>query len=89
MNLESYDTGSANPTINRNLLHPVRTVWPPLTEQVQIADYLTALEKQIDTVSKGISKAIDALQEYRATLLADAVTGKIDVRSLAKEREVA
>src|SRR5208282_6014091 len=32
MDLESFDTGSANPTLNRNLVHPVFVSWPPVPE---------------------------------------------------------
>ena len=42
------DVGSANPTLNRNHVHPIRIVWPPLTEQRSIAEVLGALDDKIE-----------------------------------------
>lgn len=39
------DVGSANPTLNRNHVHPLRVLWPPLNEQLSIAEVLGALEE--------------------------------------------
>ncbi|WP_068160766.1 restriction endonuclease subunit S [Rhodococcus phenolicus] len=41
------DAGSANPTLNRNHLHPLRVLWPPVREQRAIADLLGALDDKI------------------------------------------
>lgn len=40
MDLAGYDTGTANPTVNRNVVHPVKVSWPPLEEQFAISSYL-------------------------------------------------
>ncbi len=36
MDLASYDTGTANPTVNRNRVHPELVPWPPFEEQEAI-----------------------------------------------------
>lgn len=36
MDLASYDTGTANPTVNRNRVHPELVPWPPFEEQKAI-----------------------------------------------------
>lgn len=41
------DVGSANPTLNRNHVHPLRVSWPPATEQQAIAEVLGALDDKI------------------------------------------
>jgi type I restriction enzyme S subunit len=81
LNLESFDTGSANPTLNRNLVHPVLVPWPPLPEQMAIAAYLDVETARIDGLVAKVEEAIERLQEYRTALITAAVTGKIDVRS--------
>ncbi len=56
---------------------------PPLTEQAAIAYFL---DKKIEKIRKGIAQAqseIDLLREYRTRLIADVVTGKLDVREAA------
>lgn len=52
---------------------------PPLPEQTAIADYLDAQTAQIDALSNKIRQTIARLQEYRRTLITQAVTGKIKV----------
>lgn len=46
--LAALDVGSANPTLNRNHVHPLRTVWPALPLQRQIAAVLSVLDDCID-----------------------------------------
>ncbi|GGD28883.1 hypothetical protein GCM10010915_06220 [Microbacterium faecale] len=41
------DTGSANPTLNRNHLHPIVVTWPAPAEQQAIAEVLGALDDKI------------------------------------------
>lgn len=35
-----YEASTSNPTLNRNNLHPVEVLWPPVPEQRRIADIL-------------------------------------------------
>jgi type I restriction enzyme S subunit len=83
MDLSSFDTGSANPTVNRNLVHPVVVSWPPIEEQRGIAHYLDGETSKIDRLVASIEEAIERVQEYRTALITAAVTGKIDVRKVA------
>ena len=58
---------------------------PPLTDQIKIIDYLDSQTQKIDKMSKATTDIITKLQEYRAALITQAVTGKIDVRHLNKQ----
>ena len=87
MQLETWDTGSANPTLNRNLIHPVKTPCPLVEEQVQIVDYLDSVTTSINHQTETINLAIAKLKEYRTALITNAVTGKIDVRDVILELE--
>ena len=82
MNLQNYDTGSANPTVNRNIVHPEIVSWPTPPEQRAIADYLDRETAKIDKMMEKVEAAIEKLQEYRTALITAAVTGKIDVRAV-------
>jgi type I restriction enzyme S subunit len=46
--LANMDVGSANPTLNRNHVHPMNTVWPPVNEQRTIARILGTLDDKIE-----------------------------------------
>ncbi|MBI3234127.1 MAG: restriction endonuclease subunit S [Bacteroidetes bacterium] len=59
----------------KNMILPI----PPLIEQVAIVNHI---EKETEIISKTIAtieKEITLVQEYRTALIAEAVTGKIDV----------
>lgn len=60
-------------------LRDVQVVIPPLTEQLQIVDYLDLQTQTIDTTIDNEQKRIELLTEYRKTLISDVVTGKVKV----------
>lgn len=84
MDLATFDTGSANPTLNRNLVHPVFVSWPPVPEQAAIAAYLDEETAKVDALVGKVEEAVERLQEYRTALITAAVTGKIDVRKISQ-----
>ena len=47
-NLSALDVGTANPTLNRNHVHPLQVEWPTLTEQRTIVEILGALDDKIE-----------------------------------------
>ncbi|GLW60309.1 type I restriction-modification enzyme, S subunit [Hydrogenophilus thermoluteolus] len=57
---------------------------PPLPEQTAIAEYLDAQTAKIDAAIAAARRAIELLREYRERLIADVVTGKLDVREVAE-----
>jgi type I restriction enzyme S subunit len=71
---------SAVPGVDRNDIHPVRTVVPPKPEQESIAAFLNRETVKINGLVAKVETAIDRLLEYRTALITAAVTGKIDVR---------
>lgn len=46
--IAGMDVGSANPTLNRNHVHPIEVRWPPLPQQRAIAGVLGALDDKIE-----------------------------------------
>ena len=53
---------------------------PPLDEQISISKFIKAETKKIDNTISIILKEITLVEEYKTALIAEAVTGKIDVR---------
>ncbi len=58
-----------------------RFPFPPMTEQLAIADFLDTELIQLDILIAEAQRAIDLLQERRTALISAAVTGQIDVRA--------
>lgn len=56
---------------------------PPHSEQVLIADVLSERLGKLDSVMERLEREIELLREYRTRLVADVVTGKLDVRAVA------
>lgn len=55
---------------------------PPIEEQKVIEYECKQLEKNIDEMIEALKKEIDLLQELRTKIIADVVTGQIDVRDV-------
>jgi len=56
---------------------------PPVDQQAAIVSFLTSRTGAIDRLTAKALSMIDTLREYRAALITDAVTGKIDVGRVA------
>ena len=59
---------------------------PPLHEQQAIADFLDAETAKIDDLIAHTSEEITLLKELRAATIADAVLGRVDVRTAAPKQ---
>ena len=92
--LESRDyttecSGSAQPKLTAEALGAVRIPLPPLNERLAIANYI---EKQTVALTQLMAKALHSItlmREHRQALISATVTGKIDVRNLVSDEEVA
>lgn len=65
-------------------LSSVKLALPSLDEQERIASRIEAVGGELDSLTETATTAITLLQERRAALISAAVTGKIDVREVAK-----
>jgi type I restriction enzyme, S subunit len=75
---------AAQPHLNAEELGSCLLLLPPSSEQLAISAFLGGVTAKIDELTAAAAHAIDLLQERRAALISGAVTGKIDVRGLAK-----
>lgn len=69
-------------SLGQNLLKQMPVVLPPMDEQKEIAEYLNDKHLKYAALIDTIQKEIEALNELRAQLISDVVTGKIDVRGI-------
>jgi type I restriction enzyme S subunit len=76
--------GGNQAALNCEIVSMLRVPLPPLEQQEAIAEHL---ERELATTNRalaGIKREIALLQEYRTRLIADVVTGKLDVRAAAE-----
>ena len=83
VHLAQLSFGGGQPNINAEVVHSFRVPVPPLSEQIAIVAYVGEASDGITSVVKRVQQSIDLLREYRTRLIADAVTGKLDVREAA------
>jgi type I restriction enzyme S subunit len=72
-----------NPKLMNNVMSGIRIPVPPDEEQAGIVSRVAELVETAERLSAEMGKAIFLLQERRSALISAAVTGQIDVRSLA------
>ena len=63
----------------------IRLPAPPPPEQTAIVEYLDNATAAINAAVTRTRRQIDLLHEYRTRLIADVVTGKLDVREAAAQ----
>ena len=79
----SESVGIAYPAIAEGRLSSFHLCIPPLAEQTAVVEYLKKATVDIDAATSRTSREIDLMKEYRTRLIADVVTGKLDVREAA------
>ncbi len=71
--------------LNTDTVGNICVGWPPSQEQAAISRYLDNADQRIRRCIEATQRQVDLLQEYRTRLIADVVTGKLDVREAAKK----
>ena len=79
--LQRYATGSTARGIKASKLCLLKLNLPPLRKQQKIIDYLDQKTQETNKLIAAERRKIELLQEYRQSLISEAVTGKIDVRN--------
>jgi len=83
--LEVLGQGSTFLELSRSKLGIFPIPFPPLPEQTAIVEYLDAQTAKLDAAIAAARREIELLREYRERLIADVVTGKVDVREVAAQ----
>ena len=85
MNLNQYSIAAAQPGLAVERVLNLHIPVPSLQEQQQIAYHIDQTSAVIDAAVARAHRQIELLQEYRTRLVADVVTGKLDVREAAAQ----
>ena len=67
-------------SVTQNILSKVSIILPPPSEQKEIAEFLDHKTAEIDALLSDLREQITDLRSYKASLISEAVTGKIDLR---------
>ena len=78
-------SGATQPKLTQDRLMSVGIAVPPRHEQDQIVRSMAETTLGVDAAAKDAQEQIDLLREYRTRLIADVVTGKLDVRAAAAQ----
>ena len=85
MDLNQYSIAAAQPGLAVERVLNLNLPVPPPQAQAHIARYIERETADIDAAIDRARREIELLGEYRTRLIADVVTGKVDVREAAAE----
>ncbi len=81
--IASKGIGSGFNRLYTDRFGPIRITIPPIDEQYSIVAYIDRETSGLNTAISRFEREIELLREYRTRLVADVVTGKLDVRDVA------
>lgn len=76
-------TGVSVPHLSPEQICSLRVAMAPIEEQEALVEHLNVATENIDTTITRTNREIELLNEYRPRLIADVVTGNLDVRDAA------
>ena len=79
----SDDSGSTKGALTCEDLKRFKLPVPPVSEQSRLIELIAVETSAVSTAISRLTREIDFLREYRTRLVADVVTGKLDVREVA------
>lgn len=71
---------AAIPMLSQEQIGNLQIVLPPITEQKIVSEFLKETKTNFNDSINKLTDSIAKLQEYRQSIISEAVTGKIDVR---------
>ena len=77
LDVAKLNSGTANPALNRNQVHPITTFWPPVERQLEIALTLDSLVEETHRLESIYQQKLAALDELKQSLLHQAFSGEL------------
>jgi type I restriction enzyme S subunit len=77
LDVSVLDSGTANPALNRNQIHPISVFWPPLGMQAKLASLLDALAAETQHLTRIYEQKLAALAALKKSLLHQAFSGEL------------
>ena len=76
LHLEQFDSATAVPTLNRNIVHPLPAAFPPVEEQMRIALILSAVESR----EASEVETLRGHERLKSALMSVLLTGEVRVK---------
>jgi type I restriction enzyme S subunit len=86
LDVRHLDSGTANPALNRNQVHPIEIDWPPIALQKKIAARLDSLQEETQRLESIYVRKLAALEALKKSLLHQAFTGELTTSEPLQER---
>ena len=87
--LDAINNKATIPHFTKEKFEALSIPLPPIHEQTAIVEYLDKATADIESSINRARRQIELIKEYRTRLIADVVTGKLDVRgTVADEIEI-
>ena len=83
--IQFEQSGASREGLTLQSIRNFRVLVPPLTEQQAIVEYIDKATAAIKAAIARARQQIELVEEYRTRLIADVVTGKLDVREAAAQ----
>ena len=83
LSYKPWISGAAQPKLTQDRLMSISISVAPPEEQALIVEHTAEQTRPLATAMSRVEREIDLLREYRTRLVADVVTGKLDVREAA------
>lgn len=83
LGVETMTGAAGQQRVPSTFIEQFPTCLPPLSEQTAIVEFLDEQTAKIDAATSATHREIELLKEFRTRLVADVVTGKLDVREAA------
>jgi type I restriction enzyme S subunit len=77
LDVKRLDSGTANPALNRNQVHPIVVNWPDVTQQATIVGRLDELSVETQRLESCYQQKLTALEALKKSLLHQAFTGHL------------
>ncbi|KIY22553.1 hypothetical protein UB32_07945 [Mesobacillus subterraneus] len=81
--IQAFKDGMGVPHLFQKDIKKFKIVLPPINEQIEISNFIDDKIEKIDTAMSLINQQIQKLDEYRSSLITEAVTGQIDVLKMS------
>jgi type I restriction enzyme S subunit len=76
LNVKHLDSGTANPALNRNQVHPIKISWPSVPQQQELIQRFDSLGEEVQQLESLYQKKLTALDHLKKALLHQAFSGQ-------------
>ena len=77
LNVKQLDSGTANPALNRNQVHPIKISWPSVSQQQELIRRFDSLVEETQRLESLYRQKLTALEELKKSMLHQAFSGQM------------